>query len=150
MVTRKKSLVKEAIKLFKCDMKRQPYSASCRELVVSPANSRKELMTFLKNARKQILIYELKISDPEFVRLLESKQAEGMEVRIIGHVGRRGTGLNARPLGTMRLHARCILRDSKTAFLGSQSLRKLEMDSRREVGIVFDDASVVQAMVKTF
>ena len=42
-----------------------------------------------------------------------------------------------------RLHARVIIRDHHDAFLGSQSLRKLELDKRREVGIIVKDQSVV-------
>ena len=34
----------------------------------------------------------------------------------------------------LRLHVRAIVRDRKAAFVGSQSLRKLELDKRREVG----------------
>ena len=34
----------------------------------------------------------------------------------------------------VRLHVRAIIRDGTRAFVGSQSLRKEELDSRREVG----------------
>ena len=49
-----------------------------------------------------------------------------------------------------RLHARVIIRDHHDAFLGSQSLRKLELDKRREVGIMVKDQSVVSELAKTF
>lgn len=150
VVTRKKDLVQEAAKLFACDMKRQPYSAGCKQFIVSPVNSRKELKGFIEGAKKQLLIYELKISDPEFVKLLEKKSAEGVDVRIVGRVGRKATLLNARPLASMRLHVRSILRDGKQAFLGSMSMRKLEMEARREIGILFDDAAAVKKIAKVF
>ena len=35
-------------------------------------------------------------------------------------------------------------------FIGSQSLRKLELDARREVGIIFRDPKVVSRLTKTF
>ena len=37
----------------------------------------------------------------------------------------------------IRLHARAIVRDGTWVSLGSQSLRTLELDGRREVGVVF-------------
>ena len=43
-----------------------------------------------------------------------------------------------------------ILRDGKEAFLGSQSLRRLELDSRREIGVIFRNQSVVKALAKVF
>jgi len=50
----------------------------------------------------------------------------------------------------MRLHVRAILRDNDSAFIGSQSLRKLELEVRREIGIIFDDAKVVKQMTQIF
>jgi hypothetical protein len=35
---------------------------------------------------------------------------------------------------THRLHVRAMARDGDAAFVGSQSLRALELDGRREVG----------------
>jgi phosphatidylserine/phosphatidylglycerophosphate/cardiolipin synthase-like enzyme len=70
-------------------------------------------------------------------------------VRIIGHVARSGTGLACERL-KIRQHVRAIIRDGSDAFLGSQSLRTLELDGRREVGIVIDDAKALKQMRDTF
>jgi phosphatidylserine/phosphatidylglycerophosphate/cardiolipin synthase-like enzyme len=48
------------------------------------------------------------------------------------------------------MHIRAILRDGKRAFLGSQSLRKLELDSRREIGVFTDDPGVVRGLHAVF
>jgi phosphatidylserine/phosphatidylglycerophosphate/cardiolipin synthase-like enzyme len=50
----------------------------------------------------------------------------------------------------VRLHVRAIGRDGRRAFIGSQSLRKLELDERREVGIVIRDRKVVRKVEKVF
>ena len=50
----------------------------------------------------------------------------------------------------MRLHTRTIIRDRHQAFVGSQSLRKLELDSRREVGLIVRDPGVIRRLVATF
>ena len=50
----------------------------------------------------------------------------------------------------MRLHARVIIRDGRHAFLGSQSLRSLELDSRREVGIIVRDLRIVKKLRDVF
>ena len=150
VVLQKSKVVQEAIKLFECDVKRQPYTAGCRELVVSPVNSRKELTNFFEKAKKQLLLYEMKISDPEFLQLLEAKRAAGVEVRIIGKVSRKNRTLDSRPLGKMRLHARCFLRDGTDGFLGSQSLRPLELEARREIGVIFSNTAIVKRIAKVF
>jgi phosphatidylserine/phosphatidylglycerophosphate/cardiolipin synthase-like enzyme len=48
------------------------------------------------------------------------------------------------------LHARVIVRDGEDVFLGSQSLRRLELDARREVGILVNGAKIASQVVKVF
>jgi phosphatidylserine/phosphatidylglycerophosphate/cardiolipin synthase-like enzyme len=36
----------------------------------------------------------------------------------------------------LRLHVRAMLRDGQEMFLGSMSLRAIELDKRREVGVI--------------
>ena len=43
-------------------------------------------------------------------------------------------------LAGQRLHTRTIIRDRRQAFIGSQSLRAAELDSRRELGLIVRDA----------
>jgi len=144
-----KAVVDEAIKLFECDSHRKAYLSTNRHLVVSPVNARHELTEFIKGAKKQVLMYEMKISDPDFIALLSQKIAQGVDVRVIGRISPKANALPLRILPT-RLHARAIFRDGKAAFLGSQSLRKLELEARREIGVTFEDAAVVRKMIRIF
>ena len=142
--------VQEAVRLFEADAKRQPYTASLSTFVVSPVNARKQLAALITAARKDLLIYDPEISDPEMVRLLEERVKAGVEVKIIGRLARRSTVLAARRPLRLRLHARMIVRDQQQAFLGSQSLREGELNVRREVGIIFRDVKAVKRLAKTF
>jgi phosphatidylserine/phosphatidylglycerophosphate/cardiolipin synthase-like enzyme len=49
-----------------------------------------------------------------------------------------------------KLHARATIQDGKKAFIGSQSLRRLELDERREVGVIVTDPRVVRQLVSVF
>ena len=69
---------------------------------------------------------------------------------MIGSVSRRGDALVHRKYPGRRLHVRAIVRDGRLAFIGSQSLRRLELDKRREVGVFVKDAAVVKELVATF
>lgn len=148
VITRNPKLVCEAVKLFEADTKRQEYSAGYSKFLVSPVNARKELTKFIRGAKKELLIYDPKISDRAVLRLLEEKRKAGVEVRVIGEVS--GGRLASCRLKRMRLHTRSIVRDRKDAFMGSQSLRQLELDARREIGIVFRDGAVIKDIVRTF
>jgi phosphatidylserine/phosphatidylglycerophosphate/cardiolipin synthase-like enzyme len=49
-----------------------------------------------------------------------------------------------------RLHLRAMLRDGHELFIGSQSLRHVELEGRREVGIIVRNRSVVTAFREVF
>jgi cardiolipin synthase A/B len=145
----KKSTVKEAIRIFDCDSKRRPYTKVKDDLVVSPVNARKSLTEFIAGTKKRLLIYEMKISDRDFLKLLNKKISAGVEVRVLSRASAKSGSIPVRRLPT-RLHLRAILRDGNAAFLGSQSLRKLELEARREIGIIFRDKKAVKAMESVF
>lgn len=147
--TTNKRLVAEAVRLFECDSKRKPYTAENKDFVVSPANAREQLTAFIRGAKKQLLMYEMKISDNDFVKLLNEKISQGVDVRVIGSTSNKGSTLPARRLPT-RLHARAIIRDGDSVFLGSQSLRKLELEARREIGIIVRDQKIAKQMTAVF
>ncbi|MGH9395842.1 MAG: phospholipase D-like domain-containing protein [Terriglobia bacterium] len=150
LITKNRKLVQEAVRLFEADTKRQPYTASFDSFVVSPVNARRALAAFIKGAKKQLLIYDVRISDPAMARLLGERARAGVEIKIIGRLTRRAINLDVRRLARLRLHTRTIIRDRSAVFLGSQSLRALELDARREVGVIFRDARVVNNIIKTF
>jgi phosphatidylserine/phosphatidylglycerophosphate/cardiolipin synthase-like enzyme len=49
-----------------------------------------------------------------------------------------------------RLHVRAIIQDGRRLFVGSQSLRKEELDNRREIGAVVSTATVVTRALRVF
>jgi phosphatidylserine/phosphatidylglycerophosphate/cardiolipin synthase-like enzyme len=150
IVTRKTKLVQEALKLFEADTARKTYKPGLDSFVVSPVNARKQLLALIHRARKELLIYDPKIADPEMLRALNERATKGVDVRVIGAVGRKRHHLKVRSLGGFLLHTRTIVRDRREAFVGSQSLRKAELDSRREVGVIVRDSKVLSGLSNTF
>jgi cardiolipin synthase A/B len=149
VVTKNRKLVKEAAKLFEADFERQPSKAGYERLIVSPVNARERLAAFIKGARRQLLIYDPQVSDDAMLRLLTQKIADGVEVRIIGKVESKWRVKSEKYPGR-RLHIRAIIRDGRRAFLGSQSLRRLELEKRREIGLIITDGSVIREMTSIF
>jgi phosphatidylserine/phosphatidylglycerophosphate/cardiolipin synthase-like enzyme len=138
------------LKLVAADSDRTKYDAGQDDFVVSPVNARKQLLALINRAEKELLIYDPKITDAEVLRALNERARKGVDVRIIGLLGRRAHHLKVRLLGGFRLHTRTIVRDQCEAFVGSQSLRKAELNSRREVGLIVRDAKVVAGLSGTF
>jgi phosphatidylserine/phosphatidylglycerophosphate/cardiolipin synthase-like enzyme len=150
IVTKSAKVVQEAVKLFEADLNRQTYAAGSHALIVSPSNARKQLSAFIKQAKKQLLIYDPKIGDRQIMHLLEDHAKAGLDVKVIGAIAAKSAHLAVTPLTSMRLHTRTIIRDGRQAFVGSQSLRQPELDLRREIGIIVRDAKVVKTLVDTF
>lgn len=149
VITKNKKLVAEAMKLFEADFEREPYTPTDDRLIVSPENAREHLAAFIRGARKQLLIYDPKVSDDTMLRLILDRIKAGVEVKIIGKVEARWR-LRSEKYPGKRLHIRAIIRDGRCAFLGSQSLRRLELEKRREVGVIITDKAVVHQMQAFF
>lgn len=150
VVTKNRRLVGEALKLFDADVTRQPYTNGVDTFVVSPVNARAVLGAFIKKARKQLLIYDPRLSDTFMIRALQDRAKAGVDVRIVGRLGNGGSGLRIQKLPGTRLHVRAIIRDGRRASIGSMSLRKLELDARREVGVIIREPALVKRLVAVF
>jgi cardiolipin synthase len=149
IVSRNGKLVAEANKLFMADFDRLPYTSGYERFVVSPDNARDRLARFIRGARKQLLIYDPQATDDAMLRLIGGRIKAGVDVRIIGRVEEKWN-IEHEPFPGKRLHIRAIIRDGRRAFIGSQSLRRLELEKRREVGVIVTDRAVVRQMQEVF
>jgi len=149
VATRKRKLVQEAIRLFEADFDRKTYSGGVKDFLVSPVNARERLAAFLTGARRQLLIYDEGVTDKSMIRILQNRAKAGVDLRIIGKV-EKGHDLTAEKYPGKRQHLRCIVRDGRAVFVGSQSLCKLELDARREIGVIVKDPKVVRAIAQMF
>ena len=150
VITTDKKLLQEAQKLFEADFNRQGYSPGNSRFVVSPENSRTVLSNFVRGAKKELLIYDAQVSDNLVQRVLAERVKQGVKIRVIGKLEKPFDGVKVRKLADLRLHVRAIVRDGDAAFIGSQSLRKLELDGRREVGIIVNDGRVARQIAAVF
>jgi phosphatidylserine/phosphatidylglycerophosphate/cardiolipin synthase-like enzyme len=149
---RERKIVKEVLRLFDSDANRTDFVPRVRDLVVSPENARRRLEQFLRAARTSLDIYDPQATDDQMLELLKGKAKRGVRIRIMGELEKKWekAGFKVRAYPGKRLHVRAIVRDGRRAFVGSQSLRKLELDERREVGIIIRDRAIVRAIEKTF
>jgi cardiolipin synthase A/B len=149
VVVREKRFVQEALRLFESDVQRQEFEPNFDGVVVSPENAREQLAAFIKRSKKSLVIWDPKLTDPQMIRLLSQRAKTGVDIRVIGKVAKRAGALRVqRP--PSRLHVRAAVRDGSEAFVGSQSLRSLELDGRREVGILSRDPKVVKGIADLF
>jgi cardiolipin synthase len=150
--TRNRKVLRDVMGLFEADRTRSEFRSTAPDLVVSPQNARRRLMRFVKKARLSLDIYDTCVTDDGIIRQLKERAANGVRIRILGELEAkwRGDAFDARPFPGRRLHVRTIIRDGQRAFVGSQSLRKLELDERREVGLIVRDITIVKRIQQVF
>jgi cardiolipin synthase A/B len=117
IITENGQPVREALRLFHADIKRQGYTGELRNLIVSPINARQELSRFIKGAEKQLLIYDPEISDRAMIALLRDRARNGVAIHIIGRVTRDSPEFEAGRLMRLRFHTRAIIRDRAPGVL---------------------------------
>ena len=152
LMTANPKIVSALTKVIDADHNRVPPIITSSRLVVSPENAREQLSKFIAGARRELLIYDSNVTDDRMIALLMQRAAAGVKVKVLGGLERKwkGTGIKVKALRGLRLHVRAIVRDRKAAFVGSQSLRKLELDKRREVGLITKDRRAVAQIARTF
>lgn len=150
VATQESDLVAEALRLFQADFDRKVYTPGLDRFVVSPLNSRASLLELIEGAREQLLIYDSRLTDNQMQRVLERQAMKGVEVRVIGKVEKDLREVAVRKFGEERLHVRAIVRDGTRVFIGSQSLRRAELERRREIGVIFDDRKIGDEIATIF
>lgn len=152
IVTRKAIAVREAQRLIQADEDRsEKFRARKTDLVISPENARTRLTQFIRKARHHLFIYDSGLTDDTMIGELQKRAKAGVRIKILGRLEKkwRGKRLKARSL-YRRLHVRAMMRDGRRAFIGSQSMRRLELDERREVGVLVRDVAIVKRLERIF
>jgi phosphatidylserine/phosphatidylglycerophosphate/cardiolipin synthase-like enzyme len=152
IVTKNPTVVREARRLIAADADRsRTFRPSRTDLVISPENSRDRLGRFIRKARRELLIYDSGLSDDAMLIELKKRADAGVVVKILGRLEKKWQtkGFEVKKPGR-RLHVRAMVRDRRRAFVGSQSLRRLELDERREVGIIVRERKIVEQIARLF
>jgi phosphatidylserine/phosphatidylglycerophosphate/cardiolipin synthase-like enzyme len=150
--TKNPKVIRDVLGLIDADAARNDYRPKERDLVISPENARARLTRFLKKTKYSLEIYDPHLTDDQMLTLLKALAERDVTVRILGGLEKKWKGdhFDARPFPGKRLHVRAIVRDGRRAFVGSQSLRKLELDERREVGLIIREPTIVKQMQRVF
>jgi cardiolipin synthase A/B len=150
VVTERPELVREALRLFAADCERRTYVPTVASFLVSPLNSRAGLLALIEGARNTLRIYDSRLSDNMMLKAIERRALAGVDVRIIGKIERDLENVQIEPSPVERLHVRAIVQDESRVFIGSQSLRRAELEKRREIGVILEDRKVVLGVAAIF
>lgn len=143
----------ELNRLFNADWEGKEFAPVYTPLVISPYNSREKLIELLGSAERSIRIVDAKVEDPDVQALLLEKAGAGCDVKIISREAifdDATPNLHVRRFTKYKLHAKCIVVDTLRFFIGSQNLRGVSIDRRREVGIIVEDDPIARKIERIF
>lgn len=148
--------------LFASDWSRVPSPDVALPLIVSPLNARRELQSLIDSSRQSLEVYVLSLEDDAMAAALGAAAERGVRVRLItnppsgddGYADERAlvraSGGHVGFLNTPNVHAKIVIVDGRRAFVGSQNFTATSLDQNREVGILVDDAAVLERLQQTF
>lgn len=156
LVVRQRAEVHELAAIFLADWDRLPVSLVNRSIVVSPQNSRAMITALVLTARRSVLVYAEELADPALERLFASLARRRIHVQILLPRGQSpasrqllASGVQIHALSSPYIHAKVIVVDGRTGFLGSENISAQSLDLNREVGVLLR-GSIVSRIVKVF
>jgi cardiolipin synthase A/B len=133
-------------------------------LVVSPINSRNDITTLISSARGTLLIEAEEMNDSDIEQAIANAAQRGVQVAVIlpaaqsasgdsnsqGIAAIKQGGVQVREDPQLYMHAKIIIVDGRTAFVGSENISTQSLDQNRELGIIISDSSVLNKLQTTF
>jgi cardiolipin synthase A/B len=130
-------------------------------LVVSPINSRPDLVGMVTNAKSTVDIEAEELSDPAFVTALGDAQKRGVKVHIVlsdapavpsqtqAVATLKQKGVSLVQLSTPYIHAKSMVVDGTLAFVGSENFSAGSLGYNRELGVIFSASTEVAKVQST-
>jgi phosphatidylserine/phosphatidylglycerophosphate/cardiolipin synthase-like enzyme len=152
--------VAEAEAVFEGDYAGTPLQSVTGPLLVAPLNAHTALVSFLQTAHTSIDLEVEELSDANMVTALVNAVHAGIPVRIVIADGPdsaqtdaanqlKAAGAQVVTLSTPYVHAKAIVVDGTTAFVGSENFTQNSLDDNRELGVIFAVPSEVQKVAST-
>jgi phosphatidylserine/phosphatidylglycerophosphate/cardiolipin synthase-like enzyme len=149
--------------VFEADWSRGPVGAIPPGFALSPDNADERLTALVRSAHDSIDLYAEKLEPSPLLSALIDAARNGVTVRILADTAeRRGKvpgplmDLVRRHLIQVRvprdlgIHAKVMLIDGATAYLGSQNVENATADRRRELGLIFADETIAGRLREAF
>ncbi len=148
-------------RIFAADWNQWTFAQPESHLVVSPNSSREQLTQLVSQATSSIFIETEVLDDPSMIHMLQQK-AKTIPVMIllpslsqlpanekIAHKLQE-SGVRIKTMSSPYVHAKLLIVDEKTAYIGSINLTTQSMDENRELGIVISEQDILASLDSYF
>jgi len=149
------AVVQESSAIFAADWDGRPLDTATPDLVVSPTNARATILGLIAGARYSLDLYAEEIYDAASIQALADATRRGVRVRIVytglgDAEGLSGIGARVARVTSPYIHAKAIVADGTTLFVGSQNVSATSLDRNREVGLLLRDRVAIAAVERVF
>ncbi len=150
--------------IFNADWNRTTAQFDDPNLVVSPVNARNDFTALINNAHSMLQIEAEEMQDSDIEQALVNAAQRGVKVQIIlPSPGGSASDSNSSGISTIKqgdvvvkedthlyMHAKIIVVDGHTAFVGSENISTASLERNRELGIIVSDPTVLNTLQQTF
>ena len=153
-----KPVSRQLAEVFAADWEDRELTASVPQLVVSPNNARQQINRLIGSARTSLDVYAEVLNDQKTTALLLQAAKQGVRVRVVwsgnGEPGEAGElvrgGVYVVKCTKPVIHAKAIVVDGTTVFVGSINFSNASFHQNREVGVIVRDLTVATSVEHTF
>jgi cardiolipin synthase len=130
-------------------------------LITSPIDARSRLTAAIESARVSIAVEMEELSDPNLVQRLAAAHTRGVAVTVVAPAsdtsaataaalrGLAAAGVTVRVLPAPTIHAKAMVIDQRTVYVGSVNFTRASLDDNREVGILLDTPAAIARVSAT-
>jgi len=149
------AVVRESDAVFAADWDGRPLDTATPDLVVSPVNARGTILGLIAGARYTLDIYAEDVYDAASIQALAGATRRGVRVRLVyaglgDAEGLSGIGARVARVASPYIHAKAIVADGATLFVGSENLSATSLDRNREVGLLMRDRVAIAEVERAF
>jgi cardiolipin synthase len=148
--------------LFEADWNERKPDLTCTRLVVAPVNAKSRVVAFIDGAKTELAVEALYASDKDVVDAIVRAANRGVTVRVLFNDPAFGVGdatdtaalftshgIPVRRSPDLFIHAKLIVADRESAFIGSENFSTNSLLRNREVGVIVSTKDVDVGAVMT-
>jgi len=127
-------------------------------VITSPDASRAALTGLIEQAVESLAIEAEELTDPAIVAALLAARARGVAITLVwpgppdagaAFAKLAAAGATVRAVANPAIHAKVVVADARSLYLGSANLTPTSLDRNRELGLRLDDAGVARRVAAT-